>query len=384
MRVLTVDAPMQAESEPLVKQPYRLFFPLGVLLGWVGVGQWLLFSLGIAPAWRVVFHAMVQVQGFIGCFVAGFLFTFIPRRTMGRTPAPWQLWVCALCPLGLTVAAWFERWAIAQAFWLVELFVLLQFVVSRARASKNSKPTPPTLTWIPIALLMGVTGALVSAFPTLHAIGKSLVLEGMVTALVMGIGSMLVPVITRAEPPPAQAGVAAPKWPQVVLAVAFVASFFLEGRLAYGLRLTVVGMVLVLEAQLWRPPSHPGVNRWLVWLSAWCLPWGYALLTVFPAHRTFGLHVIFLGAFGMLAMSVAFHVTAAHANRADALKAWRSPMLVCGLLMALALGARSAMALDAARYLPWMTTAVACFIGAGVAWLVAALPMLRGATPLRR
>ena len=77
------------------------------------------------------------MQGFIGCFVAGFLFTFIPRRTLGRTPARWQLWLCAACPVGLTTFAWLEWWAVAQTFWLVELLVLLQFVVSRARASRR-------------------------------------------------------------------------------------------------------------------------------------------------------------------------------------------------------------------------------------------------------
>jgi len=370
---------LHVAPEPLVKQPYRLFFPLGVLLGWVGVGQWLFFSLGLGGAFRVPFHAMVQVQGFIGCFVAGFLFTFIPRRTMGRTPAAWQLWLCAACPLGLTVFAWLERWAIAQTFWLVELLVLMQFVASRARANRNPRPTPPTLVWVPLALVMGVAGSVVSAFPTLHAIGKSLVLEGVVTALVMGIGAMLVPVITRAEAPPDQQGGLAPKWPQVLLAVTFAASFFIEGRPAYVLRLGVVLAVFVFNARLWVRPTQRGVNRWLTWLAAWCLPLGYAVLAVRPELRTTGLHIVFLGAFGMLAFSVSHHVVAAHGGRPELLSGAVTPMLPCGVLMGAALVARTAMTLDASRYLQWMTAAALCFIAAGAAWLWASVPLLRPA-----
>jgi hypothetical protein len=358
--------------EPLVKQPYRLFFPLGVLLGWVGVGQWLLFSLRLGGSYRVAFHAMVQVQGFLGCFIAGFLFTFIPRRTVGKNPRAWQLWLCAACPLLLAVFAWFELWAVAQTFWLVELLVLSQFVVSRARTNSNPRPTPPSLVWIPVGLLLGVLGSVVAALPGLHALGKAFVLEGVVTALVMGIGVMLVPVITRSEGPPQEAKAHEPAWIHAVLAVAFVASFFLEARAAYALRLAIACMVLVRGAKLWRLPTEPGLNRWLTWCAAWCLPLGLTTLTVWPEHRAAGLHVVFVGGFGVLALSVAQHVTAAHGDRHALLARWGGPTLVVSVLMAIALLARVAMDLDAARYLQWMTVAALAFIGAGAAWLVGA------------
>ena len=70
------------EAPGLRTDPYRLLFPLGVMVAVVGVGQWLLFSLGLDPTFRSIFHSMAQVQGFLGCFAAGFLLTFIPRRTM--------------------------------------------------------------------------------------------------------------------------------------------------------------------------------------------------------------------------------------------------------------------------------------------------------------
>ena len=50
---------------PWRREPYRLFFPLGLLLGWCGVLHWLLYGTGVLADYRPVFHAIAQVQGFL-------------------------------------------------------------------------------------------------------------------------------------------------------------------------------------------------------------------------------------------------------------------------------------------------------------------------------
>jgi uncharacterized protein involved in response to NO len=374
------------EISSLRRDPYRLFFPLGILLGWVGVGQWLWFSLGLGGQYRVVFHAMVQVQGFLACFVAGFLFTFIPKRTATPPPAAWQLAVAAVCPVLLAAFAWNDRWASAQACWLIEVVVLLHFVISRASSSRNKSPAPPSLIWIPLALVLGVAGAMLSSFPAGHGLGRLLVLEGVVGALVMGIGAMLVPVITCAQPPAAGAA----RWPQLLLAVVFVGSFVLQSeaalapRWAYALRLLVVGWVLVRGAQLWKRPTQPGLNRWVVLAAAWGLPVGYALLTIWPEYRAAGLHVVFLGGFGLLALAVGQHVTVAHSGRGEWLAAWPKATWAMAALTALAIVARAAMQLDPGRSLQWMTAAALAFIAAGACWLWGMAPLLLELKPRAR
>ena len=51
-------------------EPYRVFFPLGWLIAWSGIGHWLLLALSIDGSYRNIFHAMAQVQGFLTCFDA--------------------------------------------------------------------------------------------------------------------------------------------------------------------------------------------------------------------------------------------------------------------------------------------------------------------------
>ena len=60
------------------REPYRLLFPLGGLLGLAGVLPWLLFGLGLSHRYDPVFHSLTLVQGFLACYVLGFLFTFVP------------------------------------------------------------------------------------------------------------------------------------------------------------------------------------------------------------------------------------------------------------------------------------------------------------------
>ena len=87
------------------REPYRLLFPLGIVLSWTGVLPWLLFAIGVTDEYRSIFHSMAQVQGFLACFAVGFLFTMIPRRTGTAAPSPWQMAVVIAAPIATTACA---------------------------------------------------------------------------------------------------------------------------------------------------------------------------------------------------------------------------------------------------------------------------------------
>jgi uncharacterized protein involved in response to NO len=75
--------PCRRMVAPWRAEPFRLFFPLGVLLAWVGIGHWLLYAIGATATYSCQLHGLVQVQGFLMAFAFGFLWTAIPRRTDG-------------------------------------------------------------------------------------------------------------------------------------------------------------------------------------------------------------------------------------------------------------------------------------------------------------
>ena len=77
--------------------PYRLFFPLGILMGVAGVMIWPLYYWNVIGWYNGRSHAFVQTDCFLYAFIVGFLWTAVPRFTGAPGPArPIQFVVAAL------------------------------------------------------------------------------------------------------------------------------------------------------------------------------------------------------------------------------------------------------------------------------------------------
>jgi hypothetical protein len=55
--------------------PYRILFPLGIVLGAAGVSIWPLYHYGVTAGYSGRAHAFAQTNGFLYAFIAGFLLT---------------------------------------------------------------------------------------------------------------------------------------------------------------------------------------------------------------------------------------------------------------------------------------------------------------------
>lgn len=373
------------------REPYLLLFPLGILLAWAGVGHWLLFSLGMSHTFDPIFHAMTQVQGFLMAFAAGFLLTMIPRRTGTRPPATWEVAVGALSPLTTTIAAWYQQWHLAQAAWLVLALTLIAFAVERFTHASARRRPPNGFVWIPLAFASGIVGSLLTGAGAmvggdwfwLHTVGRGLVLQGMFVGLVLGVGGLAFPLMTRGVAPADGCSTARDRRIMAShacgAAVLFL-SFWLEAmgglRAALSLRCAVVSLVLVYSTELWRLPDQAGLNRWLIWIAGWMLPTGYLLAAITPERATAGLHVVFIGGFALLALAVATQVTLGHRGYRSSMLGRPWPVAVTGLLIGVTLVARVAMQFDPTRYLPWMTLASGCFLLATGVWLLFLAPKM--------
>jgi len=359
-------------------EPYRLLFPLGALLAWAGVLHWLLLAAGAIDGYRSTFHAIAQVQGFMTCFAVGFLFTFIPRRTGGPPASAWQVIAVTVAPVATTAFAWFELWVASQACWLAGVLVVMGFAFSRVRRASPRGSFPPGFLWVPGALFGSVAAAVVAGVGGaggddllwLHDLGRSFIQQGLFTGLVLGVGSLLLPVLAYGKPPRPGGGRGAVAAHAAAIA-AFVASFVVEQRASmsagFAMRAAVTAGVL-WSAGLWRRPTMPGLHRLLAWLSAWCLPLGALAVAAFPGYRRAGLHVTFIGCFALAALSVSVHVALTHAGRARLLE--RRPRQVIGfaLLLAAALVFRAAVDLDPVRFNVWLGCASGSFLAATVLW----------------
>jgi uncharacterized protein involved in response to NO len=393
----------------LAREPYRVLFPLGVLFGVTGVGHWLSYAAGWSPHYSGFLHAGVQMQAYITAFIAGFLMTFVPRVTSTRPASPLE----SSLVVGLLVAVWAllmnGLWVLAQAAFVSVLAVLLAFLLSRVAGRRGAgkgvaapKPRPPVeLVWVPFALLLGLLGAVLLAggqagwLPVRAlSVGRPMLQEGFVLAVVVGVGGFLAPRVmgTYRLPKPAPDGAGASGGARRSLALhgagglLLLASFVLEGvgqrPAAYLLRAVLVTAFFVRSRTLaWRPVVRDPFVRYL-WISVWMVflgVWGAALA---PAYRVAALHLVFLGGYSLMTFAVGTMVVLSHAGRAKSLRSpsWTLRVTGGGVLAALAL--RLAAAALPEHYFALLGAAATVWLVAAVTWLTSMAPRLLEAIPV--
>jgi uncharacterized protein involved in response to NO len=383
--------PHRAAAPGWRRESYRAPFALGAALAIFAVLPFV--SRGAGGGALGLFHPLAQVEGFLSCFLVGFIFTFVPRWTLTPAPAAWEMTAALALPTACVLSAWAGRGELAHALWLVLSAVVLQFTIRRVRASRE-RPVPAVLVWVPLAILAGAGGALLSAVAPLVAatsapeawiIGRGLLAQGFVAGLVLGVAGVLVPQLTRGEHVPSVRDPARLRRATTLhafAALAFFGSFPIEvlvnAPLGMALRALVATGVLVLAAGIHRAPTLPGVHRQLVLIGAWLVPGGFWLAALAPALRTAALHVVFVGGFTQLTLALSAHVVLSGGGRSQPLdeSAWRARALAA--LIALAFGARLLAAIDLARIPFWLAVAGAAFVAAILAWAALVRPVHQG------
>lgn len=385
---LPIASPPPAAAVPVWRrEPFRILFPLGALLSWAGVFHWLLLATHVDESFRVIFHSLAQIEGFLICYAAGFLMTLVPRRTRTRPAAAWEIVVVVACPVATVVLAWYEKWAASQMPWILLLVVLTQFAVRRFRAAGAGPRIPNSFVWVVMALVMALVSTVVTAVAAIehvmwiHDVGRSMILQGTFASFELGLLPMLLPQITRGE---IAGGTGKPRdrWAKLghlALALVFYAAFFIEvyrPSLGLGLRAAIAALVLAVSARAWRRPTLPGLHRRLVTLAAWMLPAGFALAAVEPQWLTAALHLTFIGSFGLLVMAISVHVVFSHAGRPQTLDRWPWQLAGLAALLAAATVFRLLVGANPAHYYVWLGLAAGCFLTATVLWGFLVVPAL--------
>jgi uncharacterized protein involved in response to NO len=370
-------------------EPFRIFFPLGVLFAWIGVGHWLMYATGVSATYSCKIHGLIQMQAFMMAFAIGFLLTAVPRRTQTSAPSTMEMLLLAGALAITTIAALAERWVISEIAY-AGLFILLgQFAIRRFLGSGAGRRPPAAFVMVPIAALHGLLGAAMiaaaefrDASSALEPLGRLLVEQGVFLCLAVGIGGLVLPLMSGTPPPP-DLGSSSREARKAVAygaaGVAIFASLILEqaGFPRFGplLRAIIVAIGLGLGAGAWRMPGKTGVHRKLVWLATWLTPVGLLASAMWPDYRVPALHILFIGGFGLMAFGVATHVSLSHLDMQRFALGRPPAIIVMGAAFLLALFIRfTADASDTYfRHLGW---ASALWIFGSGAWLAFLGPKL--------
>jgi uncharacterized protein involved in response to NO len=325
-------------SQPaqVCREPYRAFFPLGLIAALVGVMLWPAYFKGWTHTWPLEAHARLMVLGFGGCFIIGFLGTAGPRL-LGCIPWGWfELLlhgIMAVVVIGLLLGNLIPTADFAVGLWLLGVILSMTY-----RLLVERKDVPPP--GFPVAFLGLVVGS-VSGFalsmesfhqfsPALHQLWRLLYFQAFPWLPILGVGPYLLPRFLgkKSEHAFAESLTVPEGWVRhflrvLVFAVLFLGSLGLE---AYGkvgaasaFRAVLVAMGVVV--------SIPGVMRFrglhslgrAVQVALVLGVLGWAVCAWMPLLRIAALHLMFIGSMALLIVAVATRVIWGHGGRHDLL-----------------------------------------------------------------
>jgi len=305
--------------------PYRLFFPLGIVLGVAGASIWPAYALGLTDTYSGRAHAFVQAEGFLYAFVAGFLLTAIPRFT--GTAAPGRSAQFALAALLVVASASYELRSFVLGHLAFAGAHLTLIVLAARRFLRRQQQPPDTFALVGTGIACGALAAFVNTAVSLEVLdprwdllGRRLLTEGMVLLLVLGVGGFLGPrLLGFAQMPLVQIGARGPRrriGPYLAAGVALALTLVFEygadiPQLAY-LRAAIGSAILLVTITPWRTPAVRTTLAWCVWTACWLVIAALWLAAIAPAHRIDFLHVLFMGGFTLLILSVGTRVTLSH------------------------------------------------------------------------
>jgi uncharacterized protein involved in response to NO len=375
---------------PAPPDPYRIFFPLGIVLGTGGVSIWLMYQLGFTAGYSGRAHAFVQIEGFLYAFIAGFLLTAIPRFTATSAPAGTTQYLLAAALAAASVAFKLEAFASGHTLFLLVHGTVIILAVQRVRRRRNSPPESFAL--VGFGMLAGAAGALVNVAVSLgwlspgwDLLGRRLLTEGMVLLLVLGVGGFLGPRLLgfAALPEFQKLAVASPTQRPTLFAgrrvpvylsagAAILLSVVVEYRLGVPamalVRAGVATLLILATLRPWKPPVARTTLAWCVWSAHWLLIAGLWLAGLAPAYRVDFLHVVFIGGFTLLVLAVALRVALSHGGHALALERRSWPLRIGIATGLLALMARLGATFAPESFFEYLALAAVLWIGGMLFW----------------
>lgn len=369
----------------ICREPYRLFFPLGVMAGTMGVMPWFLYAVGLTHSYSGQFHSSLQTMVYMNLFIAGFLMTALPRFTSSIAARGWEVLTVLMIFLAIGFFLAIGQWVAAELLVLGWYAFLMYFalirVLKRPRTSFGGS-APLGLIWVPIGILHGVIGISLMVLGQLKIlpawslmVGKPMMDQGFLTSLVLGVGSFLiVRLMGVAQPSIGNIRV------QMTCGLVFFLSYWVEGlgypSMGYLLRAAVASIVFYAADILYQWPKSSALYVRMVWASAWMVVLGFWGAALWGNYQVVLMHLTYLGGFSLMTFAVGSMVIMSHAGHVQKLQTgiWALWILVSAVVTALAY--RLAVAFWPDLYFQLLGFAAASWMVGAWVWLCYMLPMV--------
>jgi len=310
-------------------EPFRIFFPLGLLLGAIGVSLWPLFVWHAIEFYPANAHVRLMIEGMMGSFIVGFLGTAGPRLLDARPFAAAE--TSALLSLQVVSASLHlgQRQRGGDIAFLALLLLFLGIIARRARTRRDLPP--PNFVLVLFGFLNAIFGIVfmfaarqVTNGVFLNQLGSLMLNEGFVLFPILGVGAFFFPkLLGGAKPEPSDLRIAVALWRKRAAIAALTglviwSSFVLEAlswvRTAALVRSLTTLVYFITQGHLLKRPSGPPFLAQCFRLGALLLVSGLFLPAVLPGYRVANLHLTFIGGFSIIVFTVSTRVIIGHAG----------------------------------------------------------------------
>ncbi|PZR72113.1 MAG: hypothetical protein DLM73_14080 [Chthoniobacterales bacterium] len=366
------------------REPFRIFFPIGLLLAIGGVALWPLYYAGLFNLYPATTHARLMIEGFMGSFIFGFLGTAGPRLT--SSPHLSLREIAGIFTLDLLAAGFHISGAhrIGDICFVVCLLFFARTIGIRFQQRKDCPP--PNFVLVALGLASGIAGtALLAYFETaqyspLYQLGSALLHQGFILLPILGVGPFFLNrLLDLPQPERPESRAFPPGWFRqavlpAIVGLAILGTFFLEtlGQPDAGRWIRAATIVFYLAARM---PFHGRT------FLADCLRGailsiaiGFIVVALFPIYRTAALHIVFITGFNLMVFTVAIRVVFGHSGAAHLFQK-RLPFFIATiLLLFLAMLSRISADLAPSMRTPHLAAAAICWLAAALIWIIRVIP----------
>lgn len=298
-------------------EPYKVLFPIGILCSVIGPSFWILFQSRMINFYPKESHGNLMYFGFLWAFIAGFLMTAVPKMTSAMTATLAEISVAVSLSFLQIILTIRNETGLSSYLVLFQVLFLLFILVRRFMISK--KIPFAGFVFIPTALLVALSGALLCIVTGDRSLFLLLSGEAFVLNLILGLGSRLVPVISRLpnallphQNSNAKEGFAS----SIIFAVLFNATYFMQAlgliNLAVIARTLIIVYALIKYFGLLKTPVKWTVVGAGLKITSTFLALGTLLSIPYFGYSLAGLHVLYIGGFVLITLLISTRVVLAH------------------------------------------------------------------------
>lgn len=327
-------------KELLLKEPYRIFFPLGIFYLFVGASLWLPTLTGSLDSYPIYAHKYFMLNGFVYSFMAGFIFTALPQFASSLAALKREVASFILVTLfgAFTVFFVVDAEQVTYFVSFLQAFILLMFIVLRMR---NKEENPPFM------YLFLIVGFLLHAVFSLLHISMDISRWSIndltpMTLVLMGVGGRLFPGVLGHKnivKEQRQAYEQDKRWLLTIpvslylLVGIMLVSFFVKDSLSHVLQMFVIIIWGVQYCRINKFPVIRSSLTWGIWVSLWMIIFDVILGVVWPEGGIHASHLLFVGGFYSLIHFVATRVLRVHSGKGIELETSKTLWFFLGMVV---------------------------------------------------